>query len=210
MSERSPITFTTNPRLSLALQGTGPEFEKAMESAGVEQTYNWLRNRAGDAVDEGMLREFVQAWFEAETPEERVMPRVELAELLAEADDETTELLWDASMRDAFDRNDSEQAIDAVAQLAQIAENNGDALTAAEFYIEFLNWRRQEGHVSDPEYVHQAFEEIIRLAELENQPVTAARFGHAHAQFTRVDDQESETATEGDWASETGPFTGWE
>lgn len=210
MSEQSPITFTTNPRLSLALHGSGPEFEQAMESVGMEQTINWLRNRASDAVEEEMLREMVQAWFEAETPEERVMPRVELAEVLAEADDETAELLWDASMRDAFDRNDSEQALDAVAQLAQIAENNGDALTAAEFYIEFLNWRRQEAHVSDPEYVHQAFEEVIRLAELESQAAVAARFGHAHAQFTRVDDQESETATEGDWAPETGPFKGWE
>lgn len=210
MSEQSPITFTTNPRLSLALHGTGSEFESAMEAVGKEQTFNWLRNRTGGEIEEDMLWEAVNAWFEAESPDERVIPRVELAELLGETDEETTELLWDASMRDGFARNDSEQAIDAVAQLAQIAERNGDALTAAEYYIEFLNWRRQEGHVSDPEYVHQAFEEIVRLAELESQAAVTARFGHAHAQFTRVEDQESESATEGDWSPETGPFKGWE
>lgn len=209
MSEPTPVTFTTSPRLSLALHGSGGDFETAMETVGYDQVLGWLTNRAGNEIDRELLAELLRTWFEAESPEDRVMPRAELAELLSEADPEPSEILWEASMRDGFARNDGDQAFDAVSQLAHLTEGAGDPLVAAEYYVEFLNWRRTEGNLSDPEAVHTAFEEIIRLAEADGDMVAAARFGHAHAQFARHDDEGGEHAAEGDWAPDTPPFAGW-
>ncbi len=209
MSEPSPIVMTTNPRLSWALKGNGPDFERAMEAVGLEKTHTWLKDRVGDEIPEEYLRPAVEAWFASDGAEDRMMARVELAEMLADADEATAELLWEASMQDGFERNDSEQAFDAMAHLAEIAEQTGDPLTAADVYIDFLNWRREPEHISDPEFVHQAFEEVVRLAEAGGDIAAAARFGHAHAQYTRAEDAGDEAATEGDWAPGTPSYTGW-
>lgn len=209
MTDPTPVTFTTNPRLSTALHGSGTDFEAAMEAVGRNQTFNWLTNRAGTEVDRELLGELLSAWYEADSAEERVMPRAELAELLSEADPQVSEVLWEASMRDGFERNDGDQAFDAASQLARLAEEAGDPLVAAEYYIEFLNWRRTEGHLSDPEAVHSAFEEIIRLAEVDGETAAAARFGHAHARFVRHEDEGGDHTAEGDWAPDTEPFAGW-
>ena len=91
MSQESPMIFTTNPRLSLALHGTGPDFEKAMDAVGQEKTLTWLQSRVGDAIEREYLESVVTAWFDAETDDERVMARVELAEMLADIDESTSE-----------------------------------------------------------------------------------------------------------------------
>jgi hypothetical protein len=209
-SDQSPVVFTTNPRLSVALHGSGADLERAMEEVGAEQVLTWLRNRVGEEIDPDDLQPAVEAWFAVESPEDRTLVRAELAELIGDADLAVTELLWDASLRDGYARDDSEQAFDAVATLARIAEESGDPLAAAEYYVEFLNWRREAGHASDPEAVHQAFEEVERLAGLEHQAAVAARYSHAHAVFTRAEDDDHETAYEGDWAPGSPPYTGWE
>jgi hypothetical protein len=193
----------------MALHGSGSDFERAMEAAGVQRTLAWLTNRAGGGVDQELLAEVVEAWFKATSDDERFMPRAELAELLVDADPETAEILWEASMRDGFERNDGDQAFDAVSQLARLAEDAGDSLVAAEYYIEFLNWRRGEGHLADPESVHAAFEEIIRLAEVDGNTAAAATFGHAHAEFVRHEDDLGAHSAEGDWTASGTPFSGW-
>ena len=210
MPETNPLTLTTNPRLSLALQADGPGFEEALEAVGQEKAEAWFRNRIGDEVEQEMLHDAIARWFDATSLEDRVMARVELAELTEDADGAVSELLWEASMRDGFERDDSDQAFDGAAHLARLAETSGDPLTAAESYIEFLNWRRTEGHVSDPETVHHAFEEVIRLAELDGAAQHSARFQHAHSVFTRIADEDEASASEGDWAPQTPPYTGWE
>lgn len=209
MSESSPVTFTTNPRLSMALHGSGTDFESAIEAVGQQQALTWMKNRMGDGVDSQLLTELLDAWFAASDAEERVMPRAELAELLTEADPQVGEMLWEASMRDGFDRNDGDQAFDAVSQLARLAEEAGEPLVAAEYYVEFLNWRRIEGSLSDPDAVHTAFEEIGRLAEMDGEVAVAARFAHAHAQFTRHEDADGDHASEGNWAPDGEPYSGW-
>jgi hypothetical protein len=208
--DRPPVVFTTNPRLSFALRGSGADLERAMEAVGVEQTQAWLQDRVGDQIEPADLEAALAAWFGAASANERVIARVELAELIGETDEGTAELLWEASLRDGYERGDAELAFDAVANLARIAEEAGDPLAAAEYFIEFLTWRRRPGSVSDPEFVHQAFEEIVRLAELERQAGVAARYEHAHAQFTRLEDAEDDRATEGDWAPGSPPLAGWE
>lgn len=205
-----PVVLTTNPRLSFALHGSGADLERAMETVGPEQVKTWLLNRIGEEIDPADLDAALSAWFGADTADDRLIARVELAELIGDTDESTSELLWEASLRDGYERGDAELAFDAVANLARIAEESGDPLAAAEYFIEFLNWRRQDEHVSDPEFVHQAFEEIVRLAESERQVAVAARYQHAHAQFSRIEDAEDERATEGDWTPGAPPYTGWE
>lgn len=210
MTETNPLTLTTSPRLSMALQGDGPGFEQSLLEVGREKAESWFRDRIGDDIDPAILHEALAAWYDATSPDDRVMARADLAELTADVDDAVSELLWDASMRDGFARGDGDQAFDAAVHLAGITEASGDPLTAAEFYIEFLNWRRAHGHISDPESVHHAFEEIVRLAELEGEVATSARFAHAHSVFTRVADDDDADSAEGDWSPATPPFSGWE
>lgn len=209
-ADQPPLVLTTNPRLSFALHGSGADLERAMEAVGPDEVRKWLLNRTGDEIEPDHLDAALAAWFESESPDDRVIARVELAELIGDTDEATSELLWEASLREGYERGDAELAFDAVANLARIAEDTGDPLAAAEYFIEFLNWRRQGDHVADPEFVHQAFEEIIRMAEAERLAAVAARYQAAHAQFTRLADAEDDRATEGDWAPGAPPFSGWE
>lgn len=210
MSDINPLTLTTSPRLTTALQGDGPAFERTLLDVGQTKAEQWLRNRIGDEIEPDILHDVLAAWFDAPSPEDRVMARVELAELVTGVDDDVSELLWEASLRDGYDRDDGDQAFDAISHLARIAETTADALTAAEFYIEFLNWRRSDDHVSDPDSVHEAFEEIARLAGLDGEVAATARYAHAHSVFTRVADDDESGASVGDWAPDSPPYTGWE
>lgn len=209
-ADKPPVVLTTNPRLSFALHGSGADLERAMEAVGSDQVKTWLLSRTGDEIEPGDLDAALADWFDAASPDDRVIARVELAELIGDADEATSELLWEASLRDGYERGDAELAFDAVANLANIAAESGDALAAAEYCIEFLNWRRRDDHVSDPEFVHQAFEDIVRLAETERQAAAAARYEAAHAQFTRIEDAGDDRATEGDWSPGSPPYAGWE
>lgn len=209
-ADKPPVVLTTNPRLSFALHGSGADLERAMEAVGSDQVKTWLLSRTGDEIEPGDLDAALADWFDAASPDDRVIARVELAELIGDADEATSELLWEASLRDGYERGDAELAFDAVANLANIAAESGDALAAAEYCIEFLNWRRRDDHVSDPEFVHQAFEDIVRLAETERQAAAAARYEAAHAQFTRIEDAGDDRATEGDWSPDSPPYAGWE
>lgn len=208
--DQPPVVLTTNPRLSFALHGSGTDLERAMEAVGLQQVKAWILNRVGGEIEDQDLAAALDAWFGAESADDRVIARVELAELIGDADEATSELLWEASLRDGYERADAELAFDAVANLARVAEQSGDPLAAAEYFIEFLNWRRQDGRVSDPEFVHQAFEEIVRLAELERQAAVAARYEAAHARYGRVEDTDDDRAAEGDWSPDAPPYTGWE
>lgn len=210
MRDTNPLTLTTNPHLSLALQDDGPAFEGALLEVGEDKAHAWLRARVGDEIAPAMLHDALAAWFAASTPDDRVMARADLAELTAGIDDAVSELLWDASLQDGFERADGDQVFDAVSHLARIAESSGDPLAAAEFYIEFLNWRRAGDHVSDPESVHEAFEELVRLAEVDGEPAAAARFAHAHSVFSRLSDEDDTAAATGDWTPKTPPFAGWD
>lgn len=210
MPSRSPLTLTISPRLTTALNGDGPAFERAMSASGPEETESWFRSRVGDDIENDLLGELVNSWFAAEGDDERVLARAELAELLGDVDDAASELLWEASMQHGFARGDGEQAFDAIVHLAELAEQTGDPLTAAEFYIDFLNWRRDDAHVAAPESVHRAFEEIVRLADEAGEASAAARFSHHHADFVRVAEDNGEAAVEGDWTSSGAPFVGWE
>ena len=98
---------------------------------------------------------------------------------------------------------DGDLIAEATRRLAALAERNGDPLAAAEFFIEFLNWRRQPEHSSDPEDVEVAFDEIVRLATADGAQQAAAQYAYRQVGFTKLLDADDPRAVEGDWESDS-------
>ena len=104
---------------------------------------------------------------------------------------------------------DGDLIAEATRRLAAVAERNGDPLAAAEFFIEFLNWRRQPEHSSDPEDVEVAFDEIVRLANADGAQQAAAQYAYRQVGFTKLLDADDPRAVEGDWESDSLPYETW-
>jgi hypothetical protein len=213
MSERAraiePLTLTTNPKLDTALNAGWEAWETAARQAGPTAVAGWLARRAGDAEARGDLFDPVHALLTAADDEERGVARAELAEVVGDSDDSVADMLWEGVLAAGRDADDAEVLFEATTHLAAIAEAHGDPLAAAEYHIDFLNWRRQAGHASDPEAVESAFDEIVRLAELDGEPKAAAIFAFRQAGFTRLLERDEEAATTGDWERDGVPYTGW-
>ena len=208
MSE-SPLSLTLNPKLDAALaEGLAP-WEAAARAAGVARVVAWAAQRTGGAVPKDDLREYLSALLDAEDPEEIAFARAELAELLEESDDALADALWEGVLERGYETHDPDLIVEATGHLAAIAEELGDPLAAAEYYIDFLNWRRSAAGVSEPEAVQTAFDEIVRLAEADGEPKTAALYAYRQVRFTKLADAEADAATSGDWAPEDAPYAPW-
>jgi hypothetical protein len=169
----------------------------------------WLSQRADLSEQLEDVREVVTALLEATDPDEIVGLQSELAELVTGDDDIVAEVLAEGVLAHGIATGDAEVIVDAVGHLAELAESAGDPLTAAEYHVDFLNWRRQPDHSSDPESVASAFDEIVRLAELDGATQAAAIYGFRQVAFQRVADADGETAYTGDWDPTSPPYEGW-
>lgn len=205
----SPLNLTTNPRLDTALQQGWQAWEEAVRAAGAAPTTSWLMARAEGELERADLADSVEALLRAEDGEDRATVRAELAELLDGIDDAVAETLWEGVLAHGAATDDAETIFDASSHLATIAENTGDPLAAAEYHIAFLNWRRQPGHVADPELVQTSFDEIIRLAEIDGAQTAVAQFTFFQANFTRLAESDDDAATEGDWERDFPPYSSW-
>lgn len=205
-----PLMMMTDPQLDRAIQAGWDEWEVAARRAGPERVAKWLavRLHLPDLVPD--LREHVGEALAEADEEERTLALAELAELAEAGDDDLIiDTLWEGVLRLGRATNDADAIAEATSRLAAIAERLDDPLAAAEYYIDFLNWRRQPGHSSDPEQVETAFDEVIRLAEADREPAAAALFAHRQAEFARLQEQEDERASEGEWETSPAPYTGW-
>src|SRR5215217_209437 len=173
----SPLNLTVDPKLDAALGGGWETWERAAHAAGLARVTAWASRRAGQEIPRGDLREHIGALFDAQDPDEAAFARAELAELLEESDDALADLLWEGVLERGLETGDPDLIFEATSHLSAIAEDHDDPLAAAEYFIDFLNWRRRPDGVSDPESVQTAFDEIIRLAEIDGQPQIAAIFG---------------------------------
>lgn len=208
-AERPPLTLTVDPRLDAAVQAGWEAWQAAARAAGAERVASWLTNRVGDP---GFRREalpVVAAFLDAEEVGERAEAALELAELAEAADDLVVDTLWEGVLAAGREAEDADLIVEATGRLAAIAEGYGDLLAAAEYHLDFLNWRRQDGHVGDPEQVETAFEEVVRLAEADGARKEAALFGYRHARFARLVDAEDERAVAGDWEEDPAPYASW-
>ena len=204
-----PLAFTVNPRLDAAVAQGWEAFETAARATGAEPVAAWLAQRLGQPRMKADLIEPVRALLETDDPDERALARAELAELVEGEDDLTADTLWEGVLAHARGADDPDLMVEAIAHLAEIAEAHGDPLAAAEYHLEFLNWRRRPGHASDPEAVLDAFDEIVRLARLDGDPKGAALFEFRQAAFARLAEAEDDRTVEGDWERDPKPYESW-
>jgi hypothetical protein len=204
-----PLTLTTDARLDFALRLGWERWEATAARAGAEAVAGWLAHRLDDPDMKRDLLGPVRDLLTATDPDERALNRAELAELLEGEDDFVADTLWEGVLAYGRDTGDAEIIFDATAHLAAIAEAHGDPLAAAEYYLDFLNWRRQPGNASDPEAVENAFDEVIRLALLDGEQGAPALFEYRQAAFTRLLEADDERATEGDWERDPAPYSSW-
>lgn len=203
------LTFTTNPKLDTALQTGWESWEEAARAEGPQRVAAWLAHRLRNPALKTDLAETIESLLTAEEPEERALSLSEIAEIAETRDDLLADTLWEGVLAAGFDSEDADLIVEATSHLAAIAEDHGDPLAAAEYQIDFLNWRRQPEHTSDPEAVASAFDEIIRLAQLDGDRRAAALFEFRQAQFTRLVESDDDRATTGDWESDGTPYASW-
>ncbi len=203
-----PLALTTDPRLDAAVSRGWEAWEAAAREAGAEAVAAWSARRLGDPDLRPEILLPIRALLDCRDAEACAEARLELAELV-EGDAPLADTLWEGVLAHARDTADPDLLAEATARLAAIAEQHGDPLAAAEYHIEFLNWRRQPGHASDPEAVETAFDEVVRLAELDAAHEAAARFTYRQAAYTRLLDAGDDRAVDGDWEQDPTPYESW-
>jgi len=205
----TPIAFTLNPRLDASLAEGWQAWETAARAAGAVAVSGWLAQRLGRPQLRADLQPDVGAFLTAEDPETRGSAIADLAELVEGEDDAVADTLWEALLALGTEQADPDTIGEAISHLAAIAEDHADPLAAAEYHIEFLNWRRQPGHASDPEAVGDAFDEIIRLAGVDGNPQAVAIWEFRLAAFTRLDEADDDRTYAGEWERTPAPYESW-
>jgi hypothetical protein len=205
----SPLRLTRSPRLDNALRLGWESFSRTLAAAGPEEAARWLSARTGDPelaeVAESLLTSALGG-----DPDEAADALFGLAELAEETEDDLlADTLWEGVLDLSQRVDDGDLMAEATRRLAAVAERNGDPLAAAEFFIEFLNWRRQPEHSSDPEDVEVAFDEIVRLANADGAQQAAAQFAYRQVGFTKLLDADDPRAVEGDWENDSLPYQTW-
>jgi hypothetical protein len=205
----SPLRLTRSPRLDNALRLGWESFSRTLAAAGPEEASRWLSARTGDPelaeVAEALLASALSG-----DPDESADALFGLAELAEEIEDDLlADTLWEGVLDRSRSAEDGELMAEATRRLSAIAERNGDLLAAAEFFIDFLNWRRQPEHSSDPEDVEVAFEEVVRLATADGAQQAAAQYAYRQVGFTKLLDADDPRAVEGDWEADSTPYQAW-
>lgn len=203
------LTVTTDPRLDQAAAQSALEWEASARKAGLSRTANWLARRMDDPAAVETLEEALDQLLNCDEPGDLAVARIELAEFIEDGDDLLAETLLEAVRVYARKIEDGEMLASVTAQLAGVAERQGDALTAVEYHVDFLNWRRQQGHVSDPEDVQSSFEEVLRYAEADREPGATALYTYRQAAFTRLANAGDDRASEGEWEQHPTPYESW-
>jgi hypothetical protein len=205
----SPLRLTRSPRLDNALRLGWESFSRTLAAAGPDEAARWLSARTGDPELSEVAEPLLAAAL-GDDPDEAADALFALAELAEETEDDLlADTLWEGVLDRARELGEGDLIAEATRRLAALAERNGDPLAAAEFLIEFLNWRRQPEHSSDPEDVEVAFDEIVRLATADGAPQAAAQYAYRQVGFTKLLDADDPRAVEGDWESDALPYQTW-
>ncbi|HET7056637.1 MAG TPA: hypothetical protein VFI12_09245, partial [Thermomicrobiales bacterium] len=133
----------------------------------------------------------------------------ELGEMLQESDQELADLLWFAVRDYAMQASDGDLLAEATGHIAEIAFDYDEPTSAAEVWIDFLNWRREPESSSDSEAVLTAYDEIVRAAEMDGAQAVAATYGYQQAQFQKLVDSDDPRATVGNWLPGSDPLETW-
>jgi hypothetical protein len=205
----SPLRLTRSPRLDNALRLGWESFSRTLAATGPQDAARWLSARTGDPELAEVAEPLLASALGGE-PEEAADALFGLAELAEETEDELlADTLWEGVLDRAREIGEGDLIAEATRRLAALAERHGDPLAAAEFFIEFLNWRRQPEHSSDPEDVETAFDEIVRLAAADGAQQAVAQYAYRLVGFTRLLDAEDPRAVEGDWETDSLAYQTW-
>lgn len=209
----TPLTLTTSPRLDEGLRAGWDDWLAAARAVGAEAAATWLAHRAGDTALAEAARSVVEAVLDAVDGDGQadaaVEARVELAEVGEAVDDQVAETFWEGVIGAARDASDPDALFEATGKLAATSEAQGDPMASADAWIAYLGWRREPGHLSDPEQVETAFDEVVRLAERAGASAAAAQFGFRRARYAGLVEAEDDRAWEGDWEERgTGSYEG--
>jgi hypothetical protein len=205
----SPLRLTRSPRLDNALRLGWESFSRTLAAAGPEEAARWLSARTGDPELADVAESLLTSALGGD-PDEAEDALFGLAELAEETEDDLlADTLWEGVLDLSQRADDGDLMAEATRRLAAVAERNGDPLAAAEFFIEFLNWRRQPEHSSDPEDVEVAFDEIVRLANADGAQQAAAQFAYRQVGFTKLFDADDPRAVEADWENDSLPYQTW-
>jgi hypothetical protein len=206
----TPLSLSVDPRLDLALKAGVDKWEETVALRGATATARWLIHRsAGADLEQELVIDAIENLLLWEDPHDRALARAEVAEMVQTEDSELAETLWFAVREYAFETGDADLLAEASSHIAEIAIELDDPTSAAEVWIDFLNWRREPESTSDPESVLTALDEIIRAAEMDGAQAEAARFGYMQVQFQRLVDTADERATVGNWLDHENPIESW-
>ena len=206
----SPLVFSANPRLDGALANGIDAWEAEVAERGVLATAKWLMQRSAEVqLDTEFVYEAIENLLTSERRDDRMLARAELAEMVQAGDLTLADLLWFAVRDTAIDLGDADMIAEASTHIGEIAFEVDEPTTAAEVWIDFLNWRREPDSTSDPETVLTAFDEVIRAAEMDGAHTDAARFSYLQVQFQALVDTEDERAKVGNWMPNETPFNVW-
>jgi hypothetical protein len=175
-----------------------------------DHVVRWLAAQLPEGVERDDVEAPLRVLLSDAPPDEHGFAASELSDLFEADAPALAALFLDALLVNGRLASDAEMMFDATVRIAQLDEEFGDPLTAAENYIAFLNWRRQEGSASDAESVLTAFDEVIRLAELDEAPQAVATFSFLQAQFLQVVEGDDPAAEAGDWAAGSSTFEPWD
>lgn len=205
-----PLAFSKDFRLDHSLRTGVDAWEAMVSQRGAAATTTWLMDRsAGAGLDEELVLEAVENLIVSEDPHDRALARAEIAEIAQEEDTELADILWFAVRDYGIETGDADLIVEASTHLAEIALDLDEPTTAAEVWLDFLNWRREPDATSDPESVLTAFDEIISAAELDGAREVAARFGYMQVQFQQLVDADDPRTTVGNWLSNDDPLESW-
>lgn len=206
----SPLVFSADPKLDGALARGIDAWEVEVADRGVLTTARWLMRRSSEVeLDKEFVYEALEVLLTSERPDDRMLARAELAEMVQPGDLSLADLLWFAVRDTAIELGDADMIAEASTHIAEIAFEVDEPTTAAEVWIDFLNWRRELESTSDPETVLTAFDEVIRAAEMDGAHADAARFGYLQVQFQALVDADDARATVGNWMPNDAPFEVW-
>lgn len=205
-----PVTLSVNPGLDIALRAGVDSWESSVARRGATATKKWVLHRAGGSdLDGELVLEAIENLLLSEDSLDRTLARAELGEIVQDADSELADLLWFAVRDYSLAASDADLLAEASAHIAQIAFDLDEPTTAAEVWIDFLNWRREPDSTSDPETILTAFDEIIRAAELDGAQADAARYGYLQAQFQALVETDDPRATIGNWMAHEHSLESW-
>lgn len=204
-----PLNLTVNPRLDAALQAGWEAWFPSAVAEGSEKVAVWLARRLRNPAIKSEISETLDAVLGSEEAEDRAIALSELAEIAEGHDDLLADTLWEGVLATGNESGDPDLIFEAISHLAAIAEDHDEFLAAAEYYLEFLNWRRNPEHESDPELVESAFDEVIRLAELDGERRANALFEFRLARFVRLGNADDERTSVGDWEDDPAPYLSW-